>query len=134
VSNIPEDIRKTAEAVFENAVFHDGESDAFDMIDALGEAILAERKRWAFNKRVIRMMAYFYSNTNRWDLEAAGLIPEGPSGDMLWKRFNHDFDVFILKLSDDKQEALAALMSRYIFPEPHPGIASEPVKAVEAAE
>ena len=46
----------------------------------------------------LRDFAFFLSNTSRWELEKAGIITPGPSGDTAWKRFNNDFDVFVIKL------------------------------------
>lgn len=64
--------------------------------------------------KFLESLAYFYTNTNRWDLEQVGIIPAGKSGDKAWERFNHNFDIFILKLSDEQQNALAGLAMRYI--------------------
>jgi hypothetical protein len=63
--------------------------------------------------KTLETLAYFYTNTDRDTLEDAGIIEKGPSGDTGWKRFNHNFDIFILKLSDEKQEALAGLVNKY---------------------
>lgn len=62
---------------------------------------------------ILKDLAHFYKNTDRDTLEAVGLIQKGPSGDTGWKRFNHDFDIFILKLSDEKREELATLINAY---------------------
>lgn len=59
-------------------------------------------------------LAYFYANTDRAELVDAGLIAPGKSGDDGWKRFNHNFDIFILKLSSEKQEKLSDLMQRFL--------------------
>lgn len=64
--------------------------------------------------RTLNGMAYFYANTDRYDLEDAGIIQKGTSGDTAWNRFNHNFDIFILKLSVEKQEALASMMTAYL--------------------
>ncbi len=64
--------------------------------------------------KLLESLAYFYTNTNRWDLEKAGIIAAGKSGDKGWERFNHNFDIFILKLSSDQQIALAGLAQKYI--------------------
>lgn len=63
---------------------------------------------------LLKELAYFYTNTDRSVLEDAGLIQRGPQGDTRWKRFNHNFDVFILKLSDEEQGVLAAMASDFI--------------------
>ncbi|TAX57149.1 hypothetical protein ELI01_18910 [Rhizobium leguminosarum] len=63
--------------------------------------------------KTLETLAYFYTNTDRSTLEDAGIIQKGPSGDTGWNRFNHNFDIFILKLDDEKQEALAGLVNKY---------------------
>jgi hypothetical protein len=63
--------------------------------------------------KTLENLAYFYTNTDRSTLEDAGIIQKGPSGDTGWKRFNHNFDIFILKLDDEKEEALAGLVNKY---------------------
>jgi hypothetical protein len=62
----------------------------------------------------LRDFAFFLSNTSRWELEKAGIITPGPSGDTAWKRFNNDFDVFVIKLSAEKLSALADMISGYL--------------------
>ncbi|RVE84735.1 hypothetical protein [Sinorhizobium meliloti] len=62
----------------------------------------------------LRDFAFFLSNTSRWELEKAGIITPGPSGDTAWKRFNNDFDVFAIKLSAEKLVALADLVNGYL--------------------
>jgi hypothetical protein len=62
----------------------------------------------------LRDLAYFLSNTSRWELEKAGIISQGPSGDTAWKRFNNDFDVFVIKLSAERLSALADMISGYL--------------------
>ncbi|MDW9473176.1 hypothetical protein [Sinorhizobium meliloti] len=62
----------------------------------------------------LRDLAFFLSNTSRWELEKAGIITPGPSGDAAWKRFNNDFDVFVIKLSAEKLVALADMISGYL--------------------
>lgn len=66
-------------------------------------------------------LARFYANTNRWDLEAAGVITAGPSGDVAWKRFNHNFDIFIIKLTDEKRTALVGMVNRFLERGASPG-------------
>ncbi|PDT55069.1 MULTISPECIES: hypothetical protein [Sinorhizobium] len=58
----------------------------------------------------LRDLAFFLSNTSRWELEKAGIITPGPSGDTAWKRFNNDFDVFVIKLSGEKLAALTDMI------------------------
>lgn len=72
------------------------------------------------NRNYLEMMAYFYANTDRAKLEAAELIPSGKAGDTAWKRFNHDFDIFILKLPSEKQERLAGMIDEYCARSMHP--------------
>jgi len=62
----------------------------------------------------LRDFAYFLSNTSRWELEKAGIIAPGPSGDTAWKRFNNDFDVFAIKLSAEKLGALSDMINGYL--------------------
>ncbi|MDX0789260.1 hypothetical protein GOD70_22490 [Sinorhizobium medicae] len=59
----------------------------------------------------LRDFAFFLSNTSRWELEKAGIIAPGPSGDTAWKRFNNDFDVFVIKLSAEKLKALTDMIA-----------------------
>jgi hypothetical protein len=61
----------------------------------------------------LKDMAYFYANTDRSKLEQGGLIQIGAGGDTAWKRFNHNFDIFILKLDDDKRHALTDMINSY---------------------
>ncbi|ASP84284.1 hypothetical protein [Sinorhizobium meliloti] len=62
----------------------------------------------------LRDFAFFLSNTSRWELEKAGIISPGPSGDTAWKRFNNDFDVFVIKLSAEKLKALTDMIADYL--------------------
>lgn len=62
----------------------------------------------------LRDFAFFLSNTSRWELEKAGIITPGPSGDTAWKRFNNDFDVFVIKLSAEKLGALSDMICGYL--------------------
>ncbi|MDW9722134.1 hypothetical protein GOB91_07160 [Sinorhizobium meliloti] len=62
----------------------------------------------------LRDFAFFLSNTSRWELEKAGIISPGPSGDTAWKRFNNDFDVFVIKLSAEKLTAMADMIAGYL--------------------
>ena len=67
---------------------------------------------------LLEYMAYFYANTDRYTLERDGLIAEGKSGETGWKRFSHNFDIFILKLGPEKRAVLADLITRFICPHP----------------
>ncbi|MDX0406915.1 hypothetical protein GOC62_18795 [Sinorhizobium medicae] len=62
----------------------------------------------------LRDFAFFLSNTSRWELEKAGIIAPGPSGDTAWKRFNNDFDVFVIKLSAEKLAAMTDMIAGYL--------------------
>ncbi|RVK94000.1 hypothetical protein CN150_19135 [Sinorhizobium meliloti] len=62
----------------------------------------------------LRDFAFFLSNTSRWELEKAGIISPGPSGDTAWKRFNNDFDVFVIKLSAEKLTAMTNMIAGYL--------------------
>ncbi|MDW9787700.1 hypothetical protein CN071_17815 [Sinorhizobium meliloti] len=62
----------------------------------------------------LRDFAFFLSNTSRWELEKAGIISPGPSGDTAWKRFNNDFDVFVIKLSAEKLTAMTDMIAGYL--------------------
>ncbi len=100
-----------------------------------------------FTPDILRKMAFFYSNTDRSALEASGVISCGGSGDTAWKRFNHDFDVFLIKLSPEKLEALTAMINEYIRPSvsiakveldsrvflPRPGLSEDLAKGMEAS-
>ncbi|MDX0553562.1 hypothetical protein GOL37_17380 [Sinorhizobium medicae] len=62
----------------------------------------------------LRAFAFFLSNTSRWELEKEGIISPGPSGDTAWKRFNNDFDVFVIKLSAEKLAAMTDMIAGYL--------------------
>lgn len=62
----------------------------------------------------LRDLAFFLSSTSKWELEKAGVIAGGPSGDTAWKRFNNDFDVFVIKLPQQKRNVLAGMISGYL--------------------
>ncbi|MDW9726343.1 hypothetical protein GOB91_29280 [Sinorhizobium meliloti] len=62
----------------------------------------------------LRDLAFFLSNTSKWELEKAGVIAEGPSSDKAWQRFNNDFDVFVIKLQPQKRNVLAGMISGYL--------------------
>ena len=64
----------------------------------------------------IRDFASFAHNLNRWDLERAGIIQEGPAGEQKWLRFNTNLSGFILKLTGDQLEAFTALANRALYP------------------
>ena len=66
-----------------------------------------------FTGEMLKEMAYFYTNTDRSMLEAKGIIQTGKAGDDRWKRFNHNFDIFILKLSDEDRTVLASMAADY---------------------
>ena len=66
-----------------------------------------------FTGEMLKELAYFYTNTDRSMLEEKGLIQTGKAGDGRWKRFNHNFDIFILKLSDDDRAVLAKMATDY---------------------
>lgn len=59
----------------------------------------------------LKDLAYAYTMTDRCDLEERGIIDAGPRGDMGWQRFNHDFDVFLLKLSTPNLIAMAGYLT-----------------------
>lgn len=69
-----------------------------------------------FTPASLRYLAYFYTNTDRSVLEEAGLIKPGKFGDDRWKRFNHDFDIFVLKLNEDELVTLTCLINEYVGP------------------
>ncbi len=79
--------------------------------------------------QILRKLAFFYSNTDRSTLEHAGIIQPGSGGDTAWKRFNHDFDVFLIKLDAAKLEALTALLNNYLAPSV--ALASRSLEAAE---
>lgn len=62
----------------------------------------------------LRLIGFFYANTGRDMLEIHGIIPAGPSGDAQWKRFNNDFDIFLLKLTPAKLDTLCRMINEYI--------------------
>jgi len=62
-----------------------------------------------FNASVLKKLAYFLANTDMSELVEAGIINEGDND--RWKRFNNDFDVFVIKLPDDRREKLADLIN-----------------------
>lgn len=62
-----------------------------------------------FDANNIKRLAYFLANTSMSELVEAGIITEG--NNTQWSRFNHDFDVFVLKLPDDRRQKLADLIN-----------------------
>ena len=58
-----------------------------------------------FDANLLKRFAYFLSNTDMSELVGAGIITEGNNDQ--WKRFNNDFDVFVIKLSDDRRQKLS---------------------------
>ena len=56
-----------------------------------------------------RDMFHRLANVSRWDLESAGPVPEGKTGDDKWTRFNRDLTTFVLKAPIEKLPALIAL-------------------------
>lgn len=73
-----------------------------------------------FTPKLLTDLAYFFTNTDRSTLEKAGIIPEGKTGDDRWKRYNSNFDIFILKCNPDQLEALVGLANRYAGYRPDP--------------
>lgn len=57
-----------------------------------------------FDTTTLKRLAYFLANTSMSELVEAGVITEG--NNTQWSRFNRDFDVFIIKLSDDRRQKL----------------------------
>ena len=62
-----------------------------------------------FDVNTLKRLAYFLANTDMSELVEAGVISEGNNDQ--WKRFNHDFDVFVIKLSDDRRQKLCDLIN-----------------------
>ncbi len=62
-----------------------------------------------FDVNTIKRLAYFLANTDMSELVEAGVITEGNTDQ--WKRFNHDFDVFVIKLPDDRRQKLCDLIN-----------------------
>lgn len=62
----------------------------------------------------LKELAFFFDNTDRSHLEAAGLIAVGKAGDARWKRFNNDRIAFIFKLSDAERDVLAGMVNAYL--------------------
>ncbi len=62
-----------------------------------------------FDANILKRLAYFLSNTDMSELVEAGIINEGDND--RWRRFNNDFDVFVIKLSEDRREKLADLIN-----------------------
>ncbi|WP_077961673.1 hypothetical protein [Ensifer adhaerens] len=62
-----------------------------------------------FDANILKRLAYFLANTDMSELVEAGIINEGDND--RWKRFNNDFDVFVIKLPDDRREKLADLIN-----------------------
>jgi hypothetical protein len=59
---------------------------------------------------ILRDFAYAAANTDRSELEDAGVLDRGNHTG--WDRFNGNLDIFIIKLSPSKLEAFAHLMAR----------------------
>jgi len=62
-----------------------------------------------FDVNTLKRLAYFLANTDMSELVEAGVITEGNTDQ--WKRFNHDFDVFVIKLPDDRRQKLCDLIN-----------------------
>lgn len=62
-----------------------------------------------FDVNTLKRLAYFLANTDMSELVEAGVITEGNTDQ--WKRFNHDFDVFVIKLPDDSRQKLCDLIN-----------------------
>lgn len=62
-----------------------------------------------FDVNTLKRLAYFLANTDMSELVEAGVITEGNNDQ--WKRFNHDFDVFVIKLPDDRRQKLCDLIN-----------------------
>ncbi|MCO5152538.1 MULTISPECIES: hypothetical protein [unclassified Shinella] len=62
-----------------------------------------------FDVNTLKRLAYFLANTDMSELVEAGVITEG--NDDQWKRFNNDFDVFVIKLNDDRRQRLCDLIN-----------------------
>lgn len=63
------------------------------------------------NGRTLRNIAAILHNIDKDELEKAGIITPGAVGGSDWERFNRDVGTFILKLPDDRREALAEMIS-----------------------
>jgi hypothetical protein len=72
----------------------------------------------AISADLLTSLAKFCMNTNRWDLEHAGLVRPGEHGDADWTRFARHFDRFILRLPREKRDVLAAMINACIAQEP----------------
>ena len=64
------------------------------------------------NAAFLKQLAYAVMNINAWDLEEAGVINKDQIGGGDWKRFNADIMTFILKLSPERLERFAALLTK----------------------
>lgn len=62
-----------------------------------------------FDVNTLKRLAYFLANTDMSELVEAGVITEGNNDQ--WKRFNNDFDVFVIKLNDDRRQKLCDLIN-----------------------
>lgn len=62
-----------------------------------------------FDVNTLKRLAYFLANTDMSELVEAGVITEGNNDQ--WKRFNNDFDVFVIKLNDDRRQKLCNLIN-----------------------
>lgn len=62
-----------------------------------------------FDVITLKRLAYFLANTDMSELVEAGVITEGNNDQ--WKRFNNDFDVFVIKLNDDRRQKLCDLIN-----------------------
>lgn len=60
--------------------------------------------------RTLRNIAAILHNLDKDELEKAGVIRPGAVGGSDWDRFNRDVGTFILKLPDDRRDALAKMI------------------------
>jgi hypothetical protein len=62
-----------------------------------------------FDAALLKRFAFFLSNTDMSELVEAGIINAGDYYG--WKRFNNDFDLFVIKLNDDRRQKLCDLIN-----------------------
>lgn len=62
-----------------------------------------------FDTTTLKRLAYSLANTSMSELVEAGIITEG--NNTQWNRFNRDFDIFIIKLPDDRRQKLCDLIN-----------------------
>jgi len=81
------------------------------------------------DSKLFKEICHVLLNIDKQDLEEAGVIERGATGGSSWDRFNNDVCIFVLKLPDQRRDALCRLIDEKLNPPPPPIPASAFVDA-----